>query len=266
MGLWAMRHHEQTVDAFTLSQAARSDVTGVVVVGSVARGDERPDSDVDVYLVVTDEAYSDAARSGQVAFVSRAGVAYEGGYVDVKLASPSYLRAAADHGDDPTRASFDSGRVTLDREGDLEQLVGRMAVLPAATWTERVRTYRAQLALYGGYFLGQAADRGDRFLLQHSAVHSAMAAGRCALAHHQRLFRGQKYLAEDLIGLAELPEGFLDVWSEVVDEPSPAAARTLIRIVDAWLGDPLSGDEALSAFIAANELGWLNRTIPPEYW
>ena len=261
-----MRHHEQTVDAFTLSQAARSEVIGVVVVGSVARGDERPDSDVDVYLVVTDEAYSDAARSGRVAYVSKVGVAYEGGYVDVKLASPSYLRAAVDHGDDPTRASFDGGRVTLDRVGDVEQLVGRMAILPATTWTERVRTYRAQLALYGGYFLVQAAERSDRFLLRHSAVHSTLAAGRCALAHHRRLFRGQKYLATDLSGLAQIPDGFLGAWSAVLDEPTPAAARTLVRIVDLWLGDPLTSDEALSAFIATNELGWFNHTIPPEYW
>ena len=40
----------------------------------------------------------------------------------------------------------------------------------------------------------------------------------------------------------------------------------LIGVVDAWLGDPLTGDESLSAFIAANELGWLNHTIPPEFW
>ena len=192
----------------------------MVVVGSVARGDERPDSDVDVYLVVTDEAYADAARSGQVAFVSKVGVTYEGGYVDVKLASPSYLRAAVDHGDDPTRASFDGGRVAFDRMGDLEQLVGQMATLPAATWAQRVRTYRAQLALYGGYFLVQAADRGDRFLLQHSAVHSALAAGRCALAHHRRLFRGQKYLATDLGRLAELPDG-----SSTPGRPSSTSPR-----------------------------------------
>ncbi len=56
-----------------------------------------------------------AATAGEVAFVSQTGVAYVGGYVDVKLASPRYLRDAADHGDDPTRASFDRGRVTLDR-------------------------------------------------------------------------------------------------------------------------------------------------------
>ena len=98
-----MRHHELTIAAFTASQAVRPEVLGVVMVGSVARGEERPDSDVDVYLVVTDEAYAAAERSGQVAFVSHIGVNYEGGYVDVKLASPSYLAAAADHGDDPTR-------------------------------------------------------------------------------------------------------------------------------------------------------------------
>ena len=57
-----MHHHEQTIDAFTTSQAVRPEVLGVVVIGSVARGDERPDSDVDVYLVVTDDAYAAAAR------------------------------------------------------------------------------------------------------------------------------------------------------------------------------------------------------------
>jgi hypothetical protein len=261
-----MLHHEQAVAAFTESQAASPDTLGVVVVGSVGRGDERPDSDVDVYLVVTDQAYEAAAASRQVAYVIRSGVQYEGGYIDVKLASPSYLRAAVDHGDDPTRASFDGGRVTLDRLGDLEQLVRRMADLPAAAWTERVRTYRAQLALYGGYFLVQAADRGDGFLLHHSAVHCAMAAGRCALAHHQQLFRGQKYLAGDLSRLDGLPDRFLRAWSAVLETPTPSAARELIAVVDAWLGEPLTGDEALSTFIAANELAWLNHTIPPEYW
>jgi hypothetical protein len=261
-----MRHHEEAIAAFTESQLARPEALGVVVVGSVARGDERPDSDVDVYLVVTDEAYVAAADSGRVAYVTTSGVAYEGGYLDVKLASPGYLRAALDHGDDPTRASFDGGRVTLDRLGDLEQLVRQMADLPAAVWARRVRTYRAQLALYGRYFLVQAADRGDGFLLQHSAVHSALAAGRCALAHHRQLFRGQKYLAADLHRLDELPQGFLAAWSAVLQTPTPQAARELTAVVDDWLGEPLTGDEALSDFIAANELAWLNHTIPPEYW
>lgn len=261
-----MHHHELTIDAFAASQAPRPEVLGMVVIGSVARGDERPDSDVDVYLAVTDEAYAAAEQSGAVAYVSTVGVTYEGGYVDVKLASPRYLAEAADHGDDPTRASFEAGRVVLDRLGDLAGLVARMGELPDEVWGARIRAYRAQLALYGDYFLPQADGRGDRFLLSHSAVHASLAAGRCALAHHRRLFRGQKYLAGDIAALPELPGNFLDAWWQVVDEPSPGAARALVAVIDAWSGEPLTGDEALSNFITANELAWLNRTIPPEYW
>jgi hypothetical protein len=261
-----MRHHEDTIVAFTDSQAARASTLGVVVVGSIARGDERPNSDVDVYLVVTDEAYAIAARSGKIAFVSTADATYPGGYVDVKLASPGYLRAAVDHGDDPTRASFEHGRVTLDRTGDLADLVSRMGHLPDGVWAVRVRTYRAQLALYGGYFLGQAHERRDRFLLQHSAVHAALAAGRCALAQHHQLFRGQKYLSADLKKLTRLPEGFLPAWRSMLEEPTPAAVAGLTGLLDRWLGTPLSPDQALSTFIGGNELAWLEHTIPPEYW
>ncbi len=261
-----MHHHEETIAGFTESQTGRPDTVGVIVVGSVARGDERTDSDVDVYLVVTDEAYAAAADAGEIAFVSHTGVAYEGGYVDVKLASPRYLQAAVDHGDDPTRASFDHGRVTLDRTGEVAPLVVRMTELPADAWAVRVHSYRAQLALYGGYFLGQAYHRGDRFLLQHSAVHAAYAAGRCALAQHHRLFRGQKYLAADVAALPDLPTDFLGAWWALLDHPTSDAAHTMIDIVDQWLGAPLSLDEGLSTFIADNELAWLNQTIPPEFW
>src|SRR6478752_2268809 len=162
-----MRHHEQTIAGFTDHHAALPETMGVVVVGSVARGDERPDSDVDVYLVISDDAYAAAGRAGAIAYVSHTGVTYEGGYVDVKLASPGYLQAAVDHGDDPTRASFDRCQVKLDRTGEL----------PGGAWPQRVLAYRAQLALYGGYFLVQADKLGDRFLFQHSAAHAALAAG-----------------------------------------------------------------------------------------
>ena len=99
-----------------------------------------------------------------------------------------------------------------------------------------------------------------------SAVHTALAAGRCALAQHRRLFRGQKYLGRDLAALTELPAGFLEAWWTVVDAPTPKAARALVAVVDAWLGGPLTVDDALSRFVDDNELAWLRGTIPPEFW
>jgi hypothetical protein len=254
------------MDNFTRLQAARTEVLGVVLVGSVARGDERTDSDVDVYVVITDGAYAEAERQGRIALVSHDGVTYDGGYVDIKLCSPGYLAAAAERADDPTRASFLGARVTLDRIGGLVQTVNAITQLQDEVWASRVRAYRSQVALYGGYFLPQAYERGDDFLLWHSAVHAAFSAGRAALAHHRRLFRGQKYLSKDLAALSELPASFHAAWSGVLADPSPATALAMIGELDSLAGSSLTIDESLSQFITDNELAWLNATIPPEFW
>lgn len=260
-----MQHHEDTIEGYVATVASRPEVLGVVVVGSVARGTARQDSDVDVYLVVTDEAYADARSRGRVAEVSQDGVTYPGGYVDIKLASPGYLAAAADRADDPTRASFLQTRVAFDRAGDLPGRISGITTLPEEAWSRRVTTYRAQTRLYGGYFLEQADQLRDPFLLQHSAVHLALAAGRAALAASHRFFAGQKYLTAALAEL-DLPEDLRTAWQHLVAGPSTAAGRLLLEALDDWLGEPEPFDAQLSRFISDNELAWLNDTIPPEFW
>lgn len=47
-----MQHHEDTLDAYVRRVKADPNAIAVILVGSVAHGTERPDSDVDVYLVV----------------------------------------------------------------------------------------------------------------------------------------------------------------------------------------------------------------------
>jgi hypothetical protein len=260
-----VQHHDETIQGYVGSVVDRPEVLGVVVVGSVARGTPREDSDVDVYLVVTDEAYGAARAAGKIAAVSQDGVTYPGGYVDIKLASPGYLATATERADDPTRASFVGARVSFDKTGDLEGMIENVVTLPEAVWKRREVSYRAQARLYGGYFLKQADQLGDHFLLQHSAVHLALAAGRIALAHHRRFFSGQKYLTATMDEL-DLPDRFRTTWGHVVAAPSAAVGQHLLEAIDAWLGRPEDFELQLSRFISDNELAWLNGTIPPEFW
>jgi hypothetical protein len=260
-----VQHHDATIEGYVATVTDRPEVLGVVVVGSVARGTPREDSDVDVYLVVTDDAYDQARAAGQIAAVSQDGVTYPGGYVDIKLASPGYLTTAIERADDPTRASFVGSQVSLDRTGKIADWISEIVTLPEQTWGRRVAAYRAQTRLYGGYFLKQADQLGDHFLLQHSAVHLALAAGRLALAKHRRFFSGQKYLTETLAEL-DLPEQFTTAWRHVVAAPSAGIGQHLLDAIVAWLGPPEPFEAQLSRFISDNELAWLNSTIPPEYW
>ena len=260
-----MLHHEATAQGYVETVRDRPEVLGVVVVGSVARGTPREDSDVDLYLVVTDEAYARASAAGMIAAVSQDGVTYPGGYVDIKLASPGYLTTAVAEADDPTRASFVGSRVVLDKIGTITDQVAAIVSLPDEVWSRRVTAYRAQARLYGGYFLKQGDQLGDRFLVQHAGVHLALAAGRIALAQHRRFFSGQKYLTATLAEL-DLPPRFETTWRHVVNAPSAAVGQHLLEAIDAWLGPPEDFDLQLSRFIADNELAWLNGTIPPEFW
>lgn len=260
-----MQQHDDTIRGYVASVEDRPEVVGVVVVGSVARGTPREDSDVDVYLVVTDEAYADASSRGRIAAVSQDGVTYPGGYVDIKLASPGYLSRAIDGADDPTRASFVGAQVALDKTGEIPDWITGIVTLPEEIWSRRVASYRAQARLYGGYFLKQADQLDDHFLRQHSGVHLALAAGRLGLAKHRRFFSGQKYLTAAMAEL-DLPERFSTAWRHVVVAPSAAVGQHLLDAIESWLGPPEPFEAQLSRFISDNELAWLNDTIPPEFW
>jgi predicted nucleotidyltransferase len=260
-----VQQHDDTIRGYVASVVERPEVLGVVVVGSVARGTPRDDSDVDVYLVVTDQAYADARSRGRIAAVSQDGVTYPGGYVDIKLACPDYLTSAIERADDPTRASFEGAQVVLDKTGQIPGWVSGIVTLPEEVWARRIASYRAQTRLYGGYFLKQADQLDDHFLRQHSGVHLALSAGRLALAKHRRFFSGQKYLSAAMEEL-DVPEKFRTTWRHVVMAPSAAVGQHLLDAIVAWLGPPEPFEGQLSRFISDNELAWLNGSVPPEFW
>ncbi|MCP2635875.1 nucleotidyltransferase domain-containing protein [Microbacterium sp. HD4P20] len=269
-----MEQQERALAAYLDSVRDDPGVLAVIVVGSVAQGREREDSDIDVYLVVREDRFAAETAAGRFAWIERYGLDYPGSYIDIKLASPSYLAAAAESADDPTRASFLGARIAWRAEGpaasagalpDLEETIERITVLPDDVWDGRVRSYLSQARLYGGYFLRQALERGDEFLRRHAALHLALAAARAALAAAHVMLPGPKYISQ-LVTTVPTPDGFVGVWERVVTDPDADAANALLGILFDWLGGDLDQDETLSIFIRDNELAWLRGTVPAEYW
>ncbi len=260
-----MEQHERALESYVESARRSPGALAVVLVGSVAQGRERADSDVDVYLVVDEERFAAETGAGRFAWVERRDADYPGSYIDIKLASLAYLEAAAERGDDPTRASFLGARVAWSRVPGLDDIIARITVMPDDVWHERVRSHVAQARLYGGYFLRQAVARGDAFLRRHAALHLALAAARAALASAHVLLPGPKYLSK-LVRTVDTPEGFIPAWERVVDDGDLDAADELLGILSAWLGAALTPDDALSIFIRDNELAWLRGTVPAEFW
>jgi predicted nucleotidyltransferase len=260
-----MRHHEEALERFVARSAADQSVLAVVISGSLSRGTERPDSDIDLYLIVTEERWSVAFAAQRLMYVERDGANYSGGYFDIKLATLSYLDDAAQRGDDPVRDSFAHARIAYSTVTDLEERIARIAVVPDGQWRERVYSQLAQAQLHGGYFLPQGVERGDAILVAHAAVHLATAACRALLAMNRVLFAGPKYLAVAVGSLANKPAGFDSAVVELVDRPTIAAGNKVLSLLERATGRPLDEATALSRFVLDNELAWRYRTPPPEY-
>lgn len=260
-----MEHHDRAVRTFVNSIADDKDVLAVVVAGSVAKGTERVDSDVDLYLIVTEERWREAMESQRLMYISMEGVGYEGGYFDIKLATPSYLDDAADHGDDPVRASFADAKVAFSRLDDLGARIGRIVNVPDEHWHDLCAGFVAQCRLHGGYFLPQAHRSGDRLLLMNASTHLATSAARALLAHNRVLFPGPKYLAALTRDLREKPQGIDEMLTALLDDPSPETAQAVMVAVERLVGGVLPVEETLSRFVLDNELAWRTGRSPVEY-
>lgn len=260
-----MEHHERAIARYVTAVSADPEVLAVIVSGSVARGTERSDSDVDLYLVVSERRWDEAYAARRLMYTSTDGVGYDEGYFDIKLATLSYLDDAAEHGDDPVRDSFASARVVFSRVPELDARLSRVVEVSAEDWRDRVAGFVAQCRLHGGYFLQQAYEHGDPLLLAHASVHLATSAARAVLAHNEVFFPGPKYLRARVDGVASAPPGFGALLDAVLASPDPETAGALLTAVEDALGDVLPREETLSRFVLDNELAWRYRTAPPEY-
>jgi predicted nucleotidyltransferase len=260
-----MQHHEDSIAAFVERTRQDPRVLGIVLDGSVASGRERPDSDVDLILIMSEGAFADAWRDNQLMRVEREGVTYEGGYYDIKLGSVGYLQRAADRADDPTRAALLDARVVWSRIDGLEELVAAVPRLPDEAWEQRMASFIAQVRLHQGYFLRQAAEHDNHFLLHHAATHLVGAGGRALLALNRTFFQGQKYLDQTLAGLERVPDGYAAAARAVLDDPGPQTGGRYRDLIESYHPWPLSDDETLSTFLRGNELGWYSGEAPTEY-
>ena len=264
-----MIHHERAVRGAIERYSAAEGARGLILGGSVARGTERPDSDVDLTLVVSDDAYAQYAARDRLSFADRVPEYYEHAYFDVKVVTEAILARAVDAADDPTRASFVGARVlwtAADLPIDaLEAQLHAIGEPGEATWHEHEASFMAQARLHARYFLDQAEKLDLGMLRHHAAVHFAFAIGRALLARNRVLFAGQKYLELELGRLDSAPVDVAPRLRRFLDAPTLAVAMELLAEVEDLGGWSPTPEQTLSRFVEDNELAWLTGRIPPEY-
>jgi len=249
-------HHAEAIRRLGEHFSQQPGYIAVLVGGSIAKGVESEFADIDTMLIVTDELYQSMGGLDAPGYFSTQFCDYPGGYVDGKIYDKAYLRSAADHGNEPTRAAFQDMIVAFCADPEVEGLVRSIPVYQVREKEAKLRSFWAQFEAAYWYF-GEALRRGDRYLLLHSTSDLVLYGGRLILAHNEILFPYHKLFMATLQGAPEKPEGLMELIAALVDDPREETARAFheaVRGFRQWSEPPEPWNVR---FMRDTELAWL---------
>jgi len=261
-------HHQAAADLACqrLIQTVEG-LCGVFVVGSIATGQERDDSDVDLAVVVDDVAYQQRFTDEQTAFIWTDVCDYPRGYVEGQFHSLSYLEKAGRDASEPTRYGFLGAFALHCPDPELESLVAKIPVYPEADVEHRLVSFMAQVQLNRHFFWSEAKKRSDPLLLSHAATQIVFFGCRMLLAHHRVLFACNKRLHEQTLALPDLPQGFDAMIADVLTQRSDEAKEAFCKAIEEAASWPeASWETLLGRFRQDAELGWYSKTHDVSQW
>ena len=226
-------HHEEALANTIQSASADCTCVACILVGCVPRGWARPESDIDVVYVVTDEEFSRRRKAAELQFyhhIKTAGTTVD---VDGKIADRAFLEAVADGGIEPARAAFVDAELCYTEDHDLAAVLERIPVYPEDKRRERIRTFYSQMRAYRWY-LGEAESRDDPYLRHHTASQLALFGGRLLLAHNRELFPYHKWFTRVLAEVPEKPPETMSLLNRLLRERTHTSAESFAGTIESF--------------------------------
>src|SRR4051812_11232443 len=137
-------HHAASIRNLVAEFERDPSVLALLLGGSLAHGFAKPDSDIDVAIVLSASEFQRRQQGGKLHYNNRTLCTYDG-YIDGKYIDEEFLRLVAARGSDPARYAFKDCRVLFSHLGGLENLLAEVVRYPSAENAERTTRFIAQL-------------------------------------------------------------------------------------------------------------------------
>ncbi len=262
-GKYSMKeHHQLAISKLIDLLKSKEEFLAIIVAGSIAKGTAKDSSDIDVYLVVTDDEFNIRKKENNLFFYNREICDYPGGYIDGKIISYNFLVKAALQGSEPTRASFMGATVVYSRLLGVEEVVKQIPIYQETNRSKNLIDFYAQVLLYGNYFAIQSLEQENTYLEKHSISNLVLFASRMVLAHNRILFPCHKSLMQFVDKADEKPDAFLQKANELMNDPSKEKVADFVNMISSFQDWGINYSQAVSLFVENNEWNWLDQEPP----
>ena len=254
-------NHRRAIERLTAELGEDPRFLAVILGGSISRGIELPDSDIDMILIATQEEYTRRLAENDFGYLNEEVCDYPGGYAEAKVMSLSFIEEIADRGSEPARAAFVGARILSSRVPELETLLERVTTYPETERIAKIRSFYAHFLIHYWY-MSEAERRSERYLLMRSAAEFALFAGRLILAHNRILFPYHKWFMHELRAAPEKPDDLIDVLERLLAEPCVDTANPVLSCVANFRDWEKPPRDAAAQFMQDSEWNWREGLAP----
>ena len=226
-------HHQKAVDRLVALFEPDPRYVALLLCGSIARGWDRDDSDVDIILVATDAEYARRAATNHVSYFNTELAGYPGGYIDGKIVNRAFLAEVAEQGTEPARSAFVGAEAVFTHDPTIPDLLRQIVVYPEEGRQSKIESFYAQVEAMRWY-MGEAEKRQDRYLATHVAADLVLFGGRLILAHNRLLYPYHKHFMRVLQEASERPADLPDLIDAVLTRPCAETANRFAGAVLAF--------------------------------
>jgi hypothetical protein len=255
-------HHRSSLTNYVKSIENDPNILAVITSGSIAQGKARENSDIDIYLLVTDHEFDARKQAGTLSFTDHDSCNYQDGYIDIKTINLQFLELAAKQGSEPTRASFIGSQIIFSKIDGLEDLLHKIPIYPEANRINNIRDFQAQVMLFAYYFASEAIQKSNPYLLTHTVSNLVLFGSRIILAHNRILFPCHKSMMSVVESAPEKPNNYKALVLNLIEAPTLEKCLEFATAILTFRPLELANDEALSLFILNNEWNWLEQNPP----
>lgn len=247
-----LEHHRKTIENLKEHFEKDEDCLAFILIGSVARGDALPDSDVDFYLVVSDAAFAESSARDTTGIDASEYCVAPCPVAGGSALTMGAMRDICEHGNEIARWAFHQAKVIFSKDEEINRLVEQIPTYPETDRIKRMESFHSQI-LYHFSFFEFAFYSQTKYLIYETATKMILSAGRLILADNRMLYPNRKRFFSELIKAPDKPTGICEAMLGFLDRPTIEAGQKMIEMIQGYKAYPLP-PEGIQARIAKESL------------